>query len=202
MAPPNEAGPQAAMPTATKTTTKIPDANSLKRDVDAVVSEVQDLGAKVSTEAQEQVSQLADQAQAKIAETAEKVKGVAGEQKDLLADRITGVAEAADRVATDLESNNQQAAQYVRMVADNAGKLSDTIRNNDVDQIVNLTQDFGRQQPVAFLGAAALLGFVASRFIAASAQRSVSANRSTQNGATRTGYSPLSGTTGTGMDGA
>ena len=115
MAPPNEAGPQAAVPTATKTTTKIPDANSLKRDVDAVVSEVQDLGAKVSTEAQEQVSQLADQAQAKIAETAEKVKGVAGEQKDLLADRITGVAEAADRVATDLESNNQQAAQYVRM---------------------------------------------------------------------------------------
>ena len=201
MAPPNETGPRIAVPTATKIT-KTPDATSLKKDVEAFVGEAQDLGAKVTTEAQKQVSHLTDQAQVKIVETAEKVKGVAGEQKDLLADRITGVAEAADRVATDLESNNQQAAQYVRMVADNAGKLSDTIRNNNVDQIVNLTQDFGRQQPVAFLGAAALLGFVASRFIAASAQRSVSTSRSPQNGGTRPEYSPLSGTTGTGMDGA
>ena len=58
------------------------------------------------------------------------------------------------------------------MIADNAEKLSSLVRDNDVDQLLAIAQDFGRRQPVAFLGAAALLGFAASRFVTASAQRS------------------------------
>jgi hypothetical protein len=36
---------------------------------------------------------------------------------------------------------------------------------------MQIAQDFGRRQPAAFLGAAALLGFAASRFLLASAKR-------------------------------
>jgi hypothetical protein len=57
------------------------------------------------------------------------------------------------------------------MIADNAEKLSAAIRDNDVDQLLGMAQDFGRRQPVAFMGAAALLGFAASRFVTASAKR-------------------------------
>ena len=56
-------------------------------------------------------------------------------------------------------------------VADGAAKLTTTVRDNDVDQILSMAQDFGRKQPAAFMGAAALLGFAASRFLLASASR-------------------------------
>lgn len=159
---PGEGGAEGDMP---------PSADALRADADAVVSEAQDLAGKVAAEANDQVSQLKDQAQAKVAETAQKVKGMAAEQKDFLAAQIGGVADAMEKVADELESNNGSSASYARMIADNAEKLSDTIRNNDVDQIFHMAQDFGRRQPALFIGAAALLGFAASRFLAASAQR-------------------------------
>jgi hypothetical protein len=61
------------------------------------------------------------------------------------------------------------------MIADNAERLSGAIRDKSVDQLIGMAQDFGRKQPAAFIGAAALLGFVASRFVMASASRPVDA---------------------------
>jgi hypothetical protein len=76
-----------------------------------------------------------------------------------------------ERVATDLEGQNASSASYARMIADGATKISSTVRDNDVDAIFSMAQDFGRKQPAAFIGAAALLGFAASRFLMASAKR-------------------------------
>ena len=45
------------------------------------------------------------------------------------------------------------------------------MRNRDVDDLIAMAEDFGRRQPVAFMGAAALAGFLASRFLLASAKR-------------------------------
>jgi hypothetical protein len=39
-----------------------------------------------------------------------------------------------------------------------------------------MVQDFGRRQPAAFMGAMALMGFAASRFLMASAQRQAPAS--------------------------
>src|SRR5690606_200792 len=101
----------------------------------------------------------------------DEVKSMAADQKTLLADQVGGVADALRRATTDLEQTNGASANYARMIADNAEKLSATIRDNDVDQLLGMAQDFGRRQPVAFMGAAALLGFAASRFVLASAKR-------------------------------
>lgn len=174
-----------------------PSPETLRADADAVMSEAQDLAGKVAAEANDQVSQLKDQAQAKVAETAQKFKGMASEQKDFLAAQIGGVADAMERVADDLESNNGSSAHYARMIAQNAEKLSDTIRNNDVDQIFNMAQDFGRRQPALFIGAAALLGFAASRFLTASAQRPAMGDRlADEPGYVPTGTRPESSGTG------
>ena len=64
--------------------------------------------------------------------------------------------------------------QTVRLAyePDNAEKLSTSIRDNSIDELMSQAQDFGRRQPAVFLGAAALLGFAASRFLLASANRS------------------------------
>jgi hypothetical protein len=149
----------------------MPDQETLRSDAGAVIDEAKSVAGKVADEAMGQVNELAETAKAQAADAAQKFKGMASEQKDLLAAQIGGVADAMDRVAGELETNNGASAHYARAIAENAEKLSSTIRDNDVDQILEIAQDFGRRQPAAFMGAAALLGFAASRFLLASAKR-------------------------------
>jgi hypothetical protein len=145
--------------------------DKVKTDASALKTEAQNLASTVTSEATEQAEHIADEAKAQAAAAVEKAKGLASEQKDLLAGQIGGVADAMQRVAKDLEDNSGSGAQYARMIADNAEKLSSTIKNNDVDALLNIAQDFGRRQPAAFVGVAALLGFAASRFLLASSSR-------------------------------
>jgi hypothetical protein len=118
------------------------------------------------------VDQLAQAASDQIAQANEKARGLVADQKDYLADQIGGMAAAMDRVAGDLEQSSESTAHYARLLADNAEKLSTSIRDNSIDELMSQAQDFGRRQPAVFLGAAALLGFAASRFLLASANRS------------------------------
>ncbi|HEY9010344.1 MAG TPA: hypothetical protein VIN06_04955 [Devosia sp.] len=143
----------------------------LREDAHNVMDTAKSEFDKVAKEATEQASQLADEAKSQLADVAEKAKGMASEQKQLLADQLDGVAHAVDRAAADLEAQEAAGAQYARMIADTATQFSETIKNKDVDELLAMAQDFGRKQPAAFLGAAALLGFAASRFVAASAKR-------------------------------
>jgi len=144
---------------------------SLRHDVEAAVETARDEFGKIKDEAANQASVFVDEAKSQLADATEKAKGLAAEQKDLLAGQISGVADAMERVATDLEGQNASSAHYARMIADGATRISDTVKNNDVDTILAMAQDFGRRQPGAFIGAAALLGFAASRFVLASAKR-------------------------------
>ncbi|MEO6396171.1 MAG: hypothetical protein ABIO40_09710 [Devosia sp.] len=144
---------------------------TLRQDADSLVGEAKDAAKKLASEATNQANELADEAKARIADAADKAKGLASEQKDLLASQIGGVADAMKRAADDLEASNGASAGYARTIADNANQLSSLIRENDVDRLMQMAQDFGRRQPVAFMGAAALLGFAASRFLRASASR-------------------------------
>lgn len=130
----------------------------------------QDLG-ELGTELKEQVGTLKEEAAAQLEDVTAKAKSLASEQKDLLSEQVGGIVEAIEKVAGELEGSDASSAGYVRMVADGAKKLSSTIKDNDVDSILHMAQDFGRQKPVAFMGAAALLGFAASRFVLASASR-------------------------------
>ena len=149
-------------------TTSSPD---LAADANALMDEAKTAAGKVAEEAKDQVAGLADRAKEEVSAATDKVRSMAADQKDLLAEQVGGVADAMGRAASDLEQNNGASAQYARMIADNAEKLSDTIRNKNVDELLGIAQDFGRKQPALFVGAAALLGFAASRFVLASAKR-------------------------------
>lgn len=142
------------------------------QDFDAVKDKAkQDLDA-VSQRAAEDVRELQHQAGAKVGEATDKAKSFAADQKDLAAGQINGVAAAIAKVADELNGSDQQAvARYARDLASGLSSMGKTIENRDVDDLMGMAQDFGRNQPVAFLGAAALAGFVASRFALASAHR-------------------------------
>jgi hypothetical protein len=126
---------------------------------------------QLGDEVKQQAAAIGEEAVTQLADATEKAKGIASDQKDLLADQLGGVSGALQKVAGELETKGEPGGRYVRMLADGADKLTSTVRDNDVDQIIGIAQDFGRKQPAAFMGAAALLGFVASRFVLASASR-------------------------------
>jgi len=135
--------------------------DAAKKDLDAV-----------GQRAADDVRELGHQAGEKAAEVADKAKSFAADQKDLAASQINGVAAAITKVADELASTDQAAvAKYARDLASGLSGMGKKIESNDVDDLMGMAQDFGRSQPVAFLGAAALAGFVASRFALASAHR-------------------------------
>jgi hypothetical protein len=127
--------------------------------------------ANVGDELKAEAAAIGDEARAQLEQVTEKAKGMANEQKQLIVDQISGVSEALGKVAGELEEKGEGSARYVRMIADGADKLTSTVSSNNVDDMLAMAEDFGRKQPVAFMGAAALLGFVASRFMVASASR-------------------------------
>jgi hypothetical protein len=154
-----------------------PASDQLRDDASRLAETAQTDLADLGEEMKHQAAALGEEAKAQIGEVAEKAKGLASEQKDLISGQLSGVSDALQKVADELERQDQSGAQYVRMVADGAAKLTSTVRDNDVDQILSMAQDFGRRQPAAFMGVAALLGFAASRFALASASRVGTSNK-------------------------
>lgn len=131
----------------------------------------QDLDA-VTQRAAADVREIGHQAKEKVGEATHKAKSFAADQKELAAGQINGVAAAITKVADELDGSDQQTvARYARDLAAGLSSMGKTIETKDVDDLMGLAQDFGRKQPVAFLGAAALAGFVASRFALASTHR-------------------------------
>lgn len=149
----------------------MPNTDTLRSDASAAIDEAKDVAAKVAGEAKTQGAEVVEQVKSQLSDVADKARGMAEDQKTVVAGQFGEVADAMSRVADDLETNNGPSAHYARMIADNAEQLSSAIRDKSVDQLIGMAQDFGRKQPVAFIGAAALLGFVASRFVMASASR-------------------------------
>lgn len=126
----------------------------------------------ISEQAASDVRELGQQAQEKIGEATENVKSFAGTQKDLAASQMKGVADALSKVASELEGTDQQnVGRYARDLANGLSNFGKQIESRDVDDLLAAAQDFGRTQPVAFLGMAALAGFAASRFALASSHR-------------------------------
>lgn len=126
----------------------------------------------VTQRAKDDARELGQHASEKVAEATDKAKSFASDQKSLAAGQISGVADAITKVADELEGSEQQTvARYARDLASGLSSFGKTIEDRDVDDLMGMAQDFGRKQPVAFLGAAALAGFVASRFAMASSQR-------------------------------
>jgi len=86
------------------------------------------------------------------------------EQKTAGADFVSGVAGSIRRAAHEFDQV-PQAAQYMRLAADQIDNVSGAFRRRDLNQLVSDVQGFARQQPTAFFGAAVLAGFAVVRFL-------------------------------------
>jgi hypothetical protein len=144
----------------------------MRTDASHVAEKAQHELDAVKQRAAEDVRELGHEAKARVGEATDKAKSFANDQKSLAADQINGVADAIGKVADELDGSDQATvARYARDLASGLSSMGRTVEERDVDDLMGMAQDFGRKQPVAFLGAAALAGFVASRFALASAHR-------------------------------
>lgn len=121
---------------------------------------------------------IAREAQAKMVEVAEdatqQAKSFAEQNKSKIATQVTAFAGALDKAAEELDRSDQaMMAGCARDMAHGIDSMSTALRERGVDELMDGIQQFARSRPAAFLGAAALAGFAASRFAKASAHRAI-----------------------------
>ncbi|WP_297112917.1 nutrient deprivation-induced protein [uncultured Devosia sp.] len=142
-----------------------------KQDASGAAERVQSDLSKATDRAAEDAQALKHEAQAKVGEASEQAKSFAADQKDYAATQITGIASAISKVADELDGEQATTARYARDLAHSLDRFGKQVEGKSVDDLMGEAQRFGRTQPLAFLGAAALAGFMASRFAGASAHR-------------------------------
>ncbi|MHC2297089.1 nutrient deprivation-induced protein [Rhizobium mongolense] len=105
-----------------------------------------------------------------------KVKDAISEQTNFAARHVGGIASALEKVGSELERSDQpEVGRYARRIGSSVQSFAKQMEGRDLGEVATMAEDFGRKQPLAFLGIAALAGLAASRFLTASANRSTSA---------------------------
>jgi hypothetical protein len=155
-----------------------------QQDLAAVKQTAQEELDAIKQRAAAEVRGLTDQAKEQIGAGVEHARSFATEQKDFAAGQLTGIASAINKVADELSNGDQaMVGRYARDLAGGIERFAGNVRDKSPDDLMNMAQQFGRSQPLAFLGVAALAGFMASRFALASSHRqSVSGSPTTGNG--------------------
>jgi hypothetical protein len=95
-----------------------------------------------------------------------------------VADSVDRVAGSIRRVSTELRSEEPGVADVALTAAEQTEHIARYLRDTDARQLVRTVEDFGRRQPLLFIGGAFLVGLAASRFMRAAGV----ASTSTQNG--------------------
>jgi hypothetical protein len=117
-----------------------------------------------ASEMKEQTASVAESAKNMASQAGDKLLSTMEQQKAAGADFVSGMAGAMRRVANEF-GDVPQAAQYIRLAADQIDTVSDAFRRRDLNELIADVQDFARRQPTAFMGAAVLAGFAVMRFL-------------------------------------
>ena len=129
-----------------------------------VLDQAQQLGGKVS-----------DQAQDKLSGVAEQVKQQASSRLSTQIDRASegiGVfAQTLQSMGGELREKDQPVlAQYTDRAAEQVQRAAGYLRGKNVDQLMSETEGFARRQPVAFIAGAFAIGILGARFLKSSGQ--------------------------------
>jgi ElaB/YqjD/DUF883 family membrane-anchored ribosome-binding protein len=120
---------------------------------------------KVGEAAQQAGSQIREKAGALASEAGEKAKGFFGHQVEVGADFLGHIGRSATAAADTLEADAPQLAGLVRGMATSVGDLSDTVRGQSPEALLETASTYVRQNPALVLSAAAVCGFALSRLL-------------------------------------
>jgi hypothetical protein len=144
----------------------------LEKDAVAAADSAKQAAEAAKQKAGELGQQAKQAASGAVKDAKQQARGFADEQKDQAASQVDGVAQALRSAAGSLDDQDQSAvAGYARQAASGLDRVSDALSNRSLDDLVETVEDFAKRQPVAFIGGAALAGFVMARFAKSSAER-------------------------------
>ena len=128
-----------------------------------IVQTARDAGAA----AQERLGDLRDAALSSLDEAKSTATEKAGEAKAQAADEISRTARGLEAAAAEMEGSPLQQ-DLLREAADGLKQIAHAVEGKSLGTMAAELSEFGRQNPVAFLGGAALVGFALARFARAS----------------------------------
>jgi len=121
--------------------------------------------AKVGEAAQQAGTQVREKAGTLAAEAGEKAKGVLGNQVEAGADFLGHIGRSAKAAADTLEADAPQLAGFVRGMATSVADLSNTVRGQSPEALLDTASTYVRQNPALVLSAAAVCGFALTRLL-------------------------------------
>jgi hypothetical protein len=122
---------------------------------------------------------MAQQAAERVREETGRVAGQAkqqaqtfvSQQKDLVADRVTDVADVLRETVGQLDERVPGAiANYAHQAIDRLDDAASYLREQDLNSLIADAEDFARRQPLLFLAGSMAVGFALARFLKSSAQ--------------------------------
>lgn len=126
--------------------------------------------ADIKQKLSEDISSATDYARETISGAADQAKDAADQQKNFIAGKMNGIAMAIEKVADELEQgDDRDIGKLARTLGSTMKTFSTDMQDRSLGEMAGKAEDFGRQQPLAFLGLAAIAGLAASRFLTASA---------------------------------
>ena len=128
-------------------------------------------GGQVTEQAKQQGQQLAQQASELANRGGEQLKSQLETQKHQAAQRMMPVQMALRETALQLRRQGQgPVAEYADKASDQVERFSGYLRETEVEEITEEVRGFARRRPGLFLGSAALVGFLGTRFLKSSSQ--------------------------------
>jgi uncharacterized protein YjbJ (UPF0337 family) len=124
-----------------------------------------DKAAGVMGEAREKASEAVHDAR-------QKAETNLSSQKQRATDQLANVSSALRETSGNLRDSEQESiAGYFESAAEQVDRLSGYFRDRSVGELVDEVEDIARREPALFLGGAALLGILGSRFFKSSERR-------------------------------
>jgi hypothetical protein len=120
---------------------------------------------KVGEAAQQAGSQVREKAGALAVEAGEKAKGFLGNQVEAGADFLGHIGRSATAAADTLEADAPELAGLVRGMATSVADLSNTVRGQTPEALLETASTYVRQNPALVLSAAAVCGFAVTRLL-------------------------------------
>ena len=144
------------------------------------IAEVKDKGEELVSSTQEQVSakahELGEEASFQVREQLDRRSTQAGEQVQAMGHALQSGVEQLRGEGKDVP------AKLMTQLAERAEDLGAYLQSTQADQMLTDLERFARRRPWVTAGAGVLAGFVASRFVKASADRRYEGSRSNAGG--------------------
>lgn len=131
------------------------------------VGQVKDEAKHLASQAKDQVSGMASQAKGHV-------QNLVSERKDRAAEQIGNFAGSLRDAARKLEEGDGGATalgRYATTAADQVDRVSQYLRDRDLDSFVRDAETFARRHPDVFLGGTFIAGLILARFFKASERR-------------------------------